>query len=61
MQQRNFEHGRNQVIEILPAKLRIEIFAGDDLALFGHANAGCDRARRLRQNRLVARAAAASD
>ena len=61
MQQRDLQHRRDQVVEVLPAKLGIEIFAGDDLALLGDADAGLHGAGRLRQDGVVARAAAAAD
>ena len=44
-----------------PADLRIGVFGGDHLALFGQADLAVHRAGRLRQNGVVARAAAASD
>ena len=49
------------MVEVLPAELGIEILAGDDLALLGDADAGPNGAGRLRQDGLVARAAAAAD
>src|SRR5437763_16157532 len=61
MQQRHLQHRRNQMLEILPAQFRIEIFAGDDLALLGDADARGNRAGRLREDRLVARSATAAN
>ena len=61
VQQRHLQHAGDDVIEVLPAEFRIEIFSGNDLALFGDADARLHGARGLRQDRLVARAAAATD
>src|SRR5262245_21668035 len=49
------------MLQILPAKLGVEILAGDDLALLGDADAGFDRACRLRQDGVEARSSAAAD
>ena len=43
------------------ADLRVGVLAGDHLALLGDADLAADAARRLREDRLVARAAAAPD
>src|SRR3954470_20267831 len=61
VQERHFEHARDDVVEVLPAKLGVEILSGDHLALLGDADAGLHGARRLRQDGLVARSAAATD
>ena len=61
VQQRDLEHGRDDVVEVLPAKLGIEVLSGNHLALLGDADAGLHGARRLRQDGLVARPAAATD
>ena len=55
------ERRRDERLQIAPAEIGIGIFAGDDLALLGDAQAAADAARRLRENRLEARPAAAAD
>ena len=47
--------------EVAPAELRIGVLARDDLALLGDAQPAGHAARRLREDRLVRRAAAAPD
>jgi len=61
MQQCDLQHRRDQVLEVLPAQFRIQVFASDDFALLGDANAGLDGAAGLRQNGLIARPASATD
>ena len=48
-------------LELAAADLRIGVFRGDDLALLGHADLAVHRARRLRQDRVIGRSAAAPD
>ena len=59
--QARVERGRDQRFEVAAAELGIRILAGDDLALLGDAQAARDASRRLREDRLVARPAAAAD
>jgi hypothetical protein len=47
--------------EVAATELGIRILAGDDLALFGDAKAARDTSRRLGEDRIVARPAAAAD
>ncbi len=48
-------------LEVAPPELRIGVLARDDLALLGEADAAVDAARRLREDRVVRRTAAAAD
>ena len=61
MQQRRLQRSREQGLQIAPAIFRIGILAGDDFALLGHADLAVHAAGRLRQDGVVARAAAAPD
>ncbi len=61
MQQGGFQCRRREDLEVAPTEFRVRVFAGDDLALLGDANGTLDRTRRLSQDRLVARPAAAPD
>ena len=61
VEQARLERRCDQRLEVAAAEIRIGIFARDDLALLGDAQAAGDAARRLREDRLVARAAAAAD
>ena len=60
-QQRGFERGGGEDLEVAPAEFRVGVFRGDHLALFGDADLALHRALRLRQDGLVVRAAAAAD
>ena len=55
------ERGGDERLQVAPAEIGIRILAGDDLALLGDAQAAADAARRLREDRLEARPAAAAD
>jgi hypothetical protein len=59
--QARLQRGGDQQFQVAPADFRVREFRGDDLALFGQADLAVHGARRLRQDRLVARAAAAAD
>ena len=59
--QARFERGGDQQFEVAAADLGVRELGGDDLALFGQADLAVDGARRLRQDRFVARPAAAPD
>ena len=61
LEQRRLERGGGQGLEVAPADLGVGVLGGDHLALLGDADRALHRARRLRQDRLVARAAAAAD
>ena len=61
VQQGRLERRRDQRLEVAPADLGVGVLRRDHLALLGQADLAVHRARRLRQDRLVARAAAASD
>ncbi len=52
---------RDQRLEVAPPELGVGILAGDDLALLGDAQPAGDAARRLREDGVEARAAAAAD
>ena len=58
---RRFERRRDQRLEIAPADVGIGVFRRDHLALLGQPDLAVHRARRLRQDGLIARAAAAPD
>ena len=61
MQQRRFERGRDKGFEIAAPDLGVGVLGADDLALFGQADLPVHRARWLRQDGVVAWAAAAAD
>ncbi len=59
-QQRGLQRGGHQGFEVAQPDLGIAVFAGDDLALFGQADLAIHRARRLGEDGVEARPAAAS-
>ncbi len=61
LQQRRFERRGGENFEIAASDLRIGVFGRDHLALLGDADRALHGAARLRQDRLIARAAAAAD
>ncbi|SOT40155.1 hypothetical protein F01_260221 [Burkholderia cenocepacia] len=60
-QQRRLERRGDDRLEVAPADRRVRELARDHLALFGQADLAVHGARRLRQDRLVGRAAPAAD
>jgi hypothetical protein len=60
LQQRGFQRGGHQGFQVAPADLGVGVLGGDHLALLGQADLAAHRARRLRQDGLVAGAAAAA-
>ena len=61
LQQRCFKRRRHQGFKVATADFRVGVFGADHFALLGQANLSAHRARRLRQNGLVARATATAD
>ena len=61
MQQRRLHGGGDQRLKIAQPDFRVGVFAGNNLSLLGDADLTVHAARRLRQNGIVARAAAATD
>src|ERR1700722_5724934 len=61
MQQARLQRRRRENFEIVEADFRISVFAGDDLALLGDPYLAVHRPARLRDDRIIARAAAPSD
>jgi hypothetical protein len=61
VQQRGLQRGGDQGFQVAPADLGVGVLGGDHLALLGQADLAVHRARRLRQDGLVAGAAAAAD
>ena len=61
LQQARLQRRRGQSLQIAAADLGIGVFAGDDFALLGDADLPVHRAARLRQDRVIARPAAAAD
>ena len=61
LQQACFQRGRGENFQIAAADFGVGIFAGDDLALLGDADLAVHRAARLRDDRVIARPAAAAD
>ena len=59
LQQRCFQRGGAENLEVAPSHLRVGILAGDHLALFRDADRSLNGAAGLSEDRLVARAAAA--
>ena len=60
-QQRGLERGGHQRLQVAPADLAVGVLGADHLALLGQPDLAAHRAGRLRQDGLVARAAAAAD
>ena len=56
-----FERRGDQRFQVAPSELRVGILAGDDLALLGDPKPSGHAARRLREDRIEARPAAAAD
>src|SRR5262245_51805401 len=54
-EQRCLEGRGRQCLKIAPPNLRVRIFGSNHLALLSHSNRALYRARRLRQDRLIAR------
>ncbi len=61
VQQRRFEGGRQQRFQVASRERRLGVLGGDDLALLGDPQRSAHGAGGLRQDRVVARAAAAAD
>jgi hypothetical protein len=61
LQQRGFQRGGDQGFQVAPADFGVGVFGADHLALLRQADLPAHRAGRLRQDGLVARAAAAAD
>jgi hypothetical protein len=61
LQQGGLQRGGDQGLQVAPADFRIGVFGADHLALFGQADLPAHGARGLRQDGLVARAAATPD
>jgi hypothetical protein len=61
VQQRRFERGGHQRLKVACTDLGVRVLRRDDLALLRQPQLAAHRARRLRQDRLIARATAASD
>ncbi len=59
--QAGFQRRCYQQLQVAAADFRIGKLGGDDLALLGQTDLAVDGAWRLRQDRLVARAAATAD
>ena len=61
VEQRGFQGGRQQRLQVAVRDPRLGVLGGDHLALLGDPQRPVHRARRLRQDGVVARAAAAAD
>ena len=61
MQERCFKRCSGENFQITASDFGVGIFRSDDLTLLGNANGAVYRATRLRQNRIIAWAAAATD
>src|SRR5205807_1869945 len=61
LQQSRLERGGGQDLEVAAAQFRVRVLARNHFALLGDADGGLHRAERLRENRLIAGPAAASD
>jgi len=61
LKQRGFHRRSNQRLQIASADIRVGVLAGDNLALLGNSDLACHAAGGLRQNRLIARAAATAN
>ena len=58
--ERRLEGGRNQELQVPPAHIGRGVFRGNHLALFRDTDLPAHRARRMRENRFIARASSAS-
>ena len=61
MQERGFQRGGHQCFQVTPTNLGVGVFGADHLTLFGQANLSAHGTGGLRQNGLVAGAAATAD